>query len=158
MEFFLQNKRYLFLFGGILFFILCLILFSFSLFLSEPSPQNQNTDFSPTPYATTPVPTAYDPYSEEYKDSVKKIDQEEKAIIQQDQKVAKFLTKLPMQGINFIAAYDIDTNKVRVTIPTSKSAEGEKEFDDFLKANGIENRSWIQNLSVQFVTTDPDVH
>lgn len=57
--------------------------------------------------------------------------------------------KLPYYGENFTILYDKSTDKTKVFIYRNVS-EGEKEFDEFLKQNGVENRSWITNLSIEY--------
>lgn len=147
LNYFLQNRQYVVLFVVLIFIILFILILSFFLLRSAPlSPSSPLA--SPAPSFLTPAED--DPYSQEYKESVQKINEEEKSLLEQDSKVAAFINKLPELGINFTAAYDINTNSVTVTIPSDKVAEGNKEFDAYLQANGIKERSWIQNLTVKY--------
>lgn len=157
MDILSHYKKYVIVLGGVLFVILSLIILSFSLFQGS-SARPPVTTTSPTLPDTTPAPTEFDPYDEEYTKSVEQINKEELPEVKQDQKVALFLEKLPMQGTNFTAAYDMETNTVQVTIPTAKRTEGEAEFDAFLRANGVESRDWIQNLTFRYRDIDPDQH
>lgn len=158
VPFFLQNKLYLLLFGGGI--LLLVFIFIVSFFLLQPAtPDIKVADLSPTASPNAIVPKdPNDPYSDAYKESVKKINEQEKSLLEQDKKVAAFINGLPEQGINFTAAYDISTNSVTVTIPSGKRVEGEKEFNDYLQAKGIKNKTWIQNLTIRYRDIDPFEH
>jgi len=140
--------------------MLLLVIFVISFFLLRPTPLEENQLINPTPTSASSTSTKdpNDPYSDAYKDSVEKIRVQEQATLDQDKKVSAFINKLPVQGINFTASYDISSNSVTVTIPSDKKAEGEKEFDNYLGANGIKERSWIQNLTIRYRDIDPFEH
>jgi len=158
MNAFLQNKQYMLLLGGGV--LLLVFIFITAFFLLQPTtPGANDAGIAPTAAPSSPLPKDYyDPYSDEYKESVKKINEQEKSLLDQDEKVGTFIDSLPVQGINFTAAYDIATNSVTVTIPSSKRSEGEKEFDDYLQSNGIKNKAWIQNLTFRYRDIDPFEH
>lgn len=152
MELIRNNKKYLIVIAVFALIALFFIGTAFSLFFpSTPSPAP-----SPTPLPTdAPAPTItntefYDPYNDTYKKSVKEIQQEEKTIHERNLAVGRFLDSLPYTGTAVSIRYDIRTNSVTVTIPSARRAEGENELTTYLRSFEIEDRSWIQNLSVQY--------
>lgn len=64
--------------------------------------------------------------------------------------LGKLLEIVPYQGTNFSFIYDIDKNNYIATISADNKIVGEQEFDTFLKGNGIENRTWIHNLVIEY--------
>lgn len=69
-----------------------------------------------------------------------------------EQALAKIIReKLPYDGTNFSIEYDAFQNIIKVFILESKKAEGTAELDEFLRTNGIENRSELLNLQINYV-------
>lgn len=159
MNLFWEHKQYLILLVIGICILSFIFIISFSL-LRAPTPTDDETIVpNPTESTSSVLPKdPEDPYSDAYKESVKKINEQEKSLLDQDKKVSAFISTLPVQGIDFTASYDIGTNSVTVTIPSARRAEGEKEFDAYLLANGIKQRSWIQNLTIRYRDIDPDAH
>jgi multidrug efflux pump subunit AcrB len=157
MNLFFQNKSYLFLLGGILVVVIFLLILAFSLLRAGTPVTPPSETPSPASSLTTPQPSEFDPYSEAYKKSTKKIIQEEKVAIEQDQKVAGLLQKLPFQGSYFTAKYDIGTNVVTVTITPTQNNAGENEFAAFLLENGIQDKSLLPNLKVRYQNTNSPI-
>lgn len=145
--------------------IVLLIVLGFFVFRKRPQPIDPGTVVSPTPStisisespisrlspSVTRMPTfplisgALDGPQEgvEYYD----IDPEtEKQYIQ----VGKLLTVVPYEGTHFSLIYDIGKNDYIATINASNREAGEQEMDAFLKNNGIESRSWIHNLVIEY--------
>jgi hypothetical protein len=73
---------------------------------------------------------------------------EDQAIGKQQYLVGQLIDKLPYQGINFKLSYSFETNTFIVILNTQSSIKGSSEFDQFLKNNGILERSWINNLQI----------
>jgi hypothetical protein len=83
-----------------------------------------------------------------YQKSANQISKEETMFVERESKVGQLLNKLPYQGKNFDINYDISTAVFRVKIRKENEVEGNKEFDQFLKENSINERSWIRNLEI----------
>ncbi len=58
--------------------------------------------------------------------------------------------KLPHDGINFTMSYDKDLDKTSVIIYKENKIQGEQEFEDYLRSHGVEDKSWINNLTIQY--------
>ncbi len=67
----------------------------------------------------------------------------------QGEKVAQLIKKLPYTGGNFTFNYNFDTNKFTLTLKKGQETAGNLEFNNFLKANQIQDRSWITNLIIK---------
>jgi hypothetical protein len=68
------------------------------------------------------------------------------------------IEKLPHQGSNFSMAYDFETALFYVYINPQNPTAGEAELDQFLNANGIDDKSQVPGLetsSVPLPTTAP---
>lgn len=119
---------------------------------NNPNDNQNNTLFLPTKVPntnTSPEPTIFQD-TQEYKDIQEKVALTEAPIHDRAEKVGKLLEKVPYQGSNFTFDFDNSTYSFKVTIPSDKQTEGNQEFDEFLTANGIEDRSWIQDLVVEY--------
>lgn len=57
-------------------------------------------------------------------------------------------TKLPHQGNNFSLSYDFDSNVYTAVISSANAVAGNQELDAFLRANGINDRSWMPDLVI----------
>lgn len=80
-----------------------------------------------------------------YEQSLKKIEGEEREDLRREELVSKLLNKLPYKSDNFSMSHSVRINRFIVTI---KNTQGESDFDQFLKENGISDRSWIRNLII----------
>ncbi len=112
--------------------------------------QNTSQSFlTRVPNNTSPKPTIFQD-TQEYKDLQEKIALTEAPIHDRGEKVGKLLEKVPYQGQNFVFVFDNSTYSFKVTISNDKQQEGNQEFDEFLKTNGIQERAWIQDLVVEY--------
>lgn len=75
------------------------------------------------------------------------VDQEQ---LNRDSKVGQLIHQLPYSGQFFTMDYSFSSNQFVVTIQQGQESQSNQELDLFLKQNGIENRSWIKNLT--FIT------
>lgn len=61
--------------------------------------------------------------------------------------VGQLIPALPHHGTNFSLYYDFSKNQFILYLNPFATSEGSVEFDAFLKQNGVEDRSWIENLT-----------
>lgn len=150
---FLKTKKVFFLI-----FIIIVVLLSFYLFFleAEKNGKNQQPESFPTP---TPFSAPIKPndglppipgQSEEYKKSAEDIGTTVAPILKKDSIIGDLLNKLPYFGSNFSISYDYGQNQFKVVVASDEKIEGEKEFNDFLKTNRIDNRSWFDNLIISY--------
>lgn len=62
--------------------------------------------------------------------------------------VANLKTKLPYFGTYFVLSYNTESDLIKAIIYQNTKTQGDKEFDAFLKENGVNSRSEINNLTV----------
>ncbi len=80
------------------------------------------------------------------------------AEIEQSRKSAAvyaLIPQIPITGKNFSLYYSFSGDLFILYINPSQKDAGEKEFDDFLKKNGIDSRSWIEHLFVTYISPTP---
>lgn len=148
----LKNKWFLFyLFAFLLVgvFLLVVIVFQGK---GKPSP-GQPILPTPTKFAPKPTSQVLPPVpgqSEEYKKSAEEIYLTQAPQIKKDALVGQLLSKLPYHNDFFTLSYDYSTNKFFLILDQAHSDEANKKFDEFLKENGILDRSWIRNLEVKY--------
>lgn len=137
-------------------FLLVIALVVFFRFIS-PSTTSRPTPLN-TPVATVKPSSVASPassiderlYSEEYKKEAAETNKQEQSQIEKDKLVAKFIDTLPYKGSFFSASLNLNTGRVEIVIDDANKAQGEVEFDEYLKNNQITDRSWIQNLSIKY--------
>lgn len=137
------NRRLLIIGGGIGILLLIIIV-------SILSKSELNKTNVPLPTPTPDIHSKNVQTSENYKRSIEKIDQQQKEFLNHESIVGQLLHKLPYTGRNFSLAYDYYTNTYTATISSSNTTQGNVELDQFLKTNGIENRSWIRKLVINY--------
>ncbi len=64
--------------------------------------------------------------------------------------VGLLLDVLPYAGINFSMSYDYNEDVFRVVFRKDNISSSEKEFNEFLQKNGIEDKNWIQSLVITY--------
>lgn len=69
--------------------------------------------------------------------------------------VGKLVNKLPHKGNDFSFSYDSSKNIFLLSLNEDNSNAANAEFDDYLRQNGISNRSWFENLSIVLQKTSP---
>lgn len=102
--------------------------------------------FSPSP-THTPIPTASKPEAGKNYQSFSDADKEK---LTRDSLINQLIKKLPFQGTNFSLTYDYSTNQFTATLKAQSTDISNQELDSFLKANQIEDRSWIKNLNIKY--------
>lgn len=126
--------------------VLVLILFIFVVFISfVPRPENPNNSSVPTPF----------PSGVSGGENLQPGTQAEQEIVRRSYTIGQLINLLPYNGSNFSLFYSFSTNVFTLYINPSKQTEGNTEFDAFLKKNGIDNRSWFDNLVVSSVKVTP---
>jgi hypothetical protein len=111
------------------------------------TPETTRRQPTPTliiPRIVTPLPANIAAPGQEYNESMDKIIAQEKPIIDREAKVGRLLTKMPYNGTNFSIRHDYNQGVFIVTIPRNRQQEGNVEFDEFIKQNGIGDRSWFR--------------
>lgn len=133
------------------------VITAFLIFISnllQNGNQTSSTDLlSPTPLpiaefeatetetATSNIPAD----SKQYKATREKIADIEESLIRKEAAVGSLLDLLPYQGINFKIENDYANTQYVVTVNKGKEKEGNEEFNNFLKQNGVAERSWIRD-------------
>lgn len=64
--------------------------------------------------------------------------------------VGKLINILPYGTTLFTLSYDIDKDLFALSLKKDSVEDANKSFDLFLKENGIESRTWIENLTVLY--------
>ncbi|MEN9327450.1 MAG: hypothetical protein RI947_258 [Candidatus Parcubacteria bacterium] len=64
--------------------------------------------------------------------------------------VGALVRKLPTKGTNFSMRYSYADNIFYTIIKAANKAAGDKEFNEYLKMNKINDRKWIPNLTVTY--------
>lgn len=75
---------------------------------------------------------------------------------QQSSDVMSLLNKTPYYGKNFAFFYSYSGNYFTLYVSPNNKVAGNAEFDQFLKQNGVENRSWIYDLRTVYVSPTPE--
>lgn len=147
MEKYKRNFLYI-LVTGLVFIVIASFLYT-QLFLNKKQLETQTPSPSPNLFDRQPSPLPPVPaQGETYQESLPKIREEEKEFLRESSQVGVLIQKLPFLGKNFSLTYDITTNQFLVTIGAGQEEEGHRELDQFLKENGIEDRSWLKNLKI----------
>jgi hypothetical protein len=63
-------------------------------------------------------------------------------------KVGDLINLLPYTGSYFYLDFDFAKNTFVLTLDKNNIAKGNSNFDVFLKKNGIQDRSWFENLNI----------
>lgn len=137
---FLQNNWIYILFS------ILMIIIVISLILLGPGRSNQviNNPTAPSPSINSSVP-----YSASEPTGGKEVlTPQAQQAINQDQKVSELIAQMPFQGKNFDLSYDLSTNTFTLTLTQATQSEGNLEFDEYLKQNGISNRNSIRYLNI----------
>jgi len=108
----------------------------------------KQTNTSPYPTPNTSAEASY--YSQDYKQKAAQIQQQNQQFNNQEEKVGQLLNKVPYQGTNFKLVFDSSSSEFVVTINQNNKTQGETEFENFLKQNQIEDKSWIRNLRTEY--------
>ena len=133
----LANKKVLFIIGGSL---LAITIFIINLFSSSGS-----SSILPNP---TPTKHPDDFYSEEYTRRAAEVAKEELPQLQRDDAVSKFMDTLPYSGTYIQVTYTLSTNVIAVTMPQENLDAANKEFDELLRRNNIQDKNWIVDLVI----------
>ena len=129
--------------------ILVFVVIGAILFINFSS-KNNNSSLFPTP---TPVSGKTPPNG-----SSGAFGPKTPAEIEQSRKsgaVYALIPQIPIMGRNFSLYYSFSSDLFILYINPSQKDAGEKEFDDFLKKNGIDSRSWIERLFVTYISPTP---
>ena len=70
--------------------------------------------------------------------------------LDQETAVGNLLNILPYKGTNFSFSFNYQTNVFVLTLNKNNTAQGNTEFDAFLKKNNIADRSWFLNLTIVY--------
>lgn len=115
-----------------------------------PSPTTTQISYSETAETNTglvvPGNTAL------YRESTARIQKEEAPLTAKEAAIGRLLDQIPYKGTAFQIDHDYSAAQYIVTISQDKKQEGNQEFDEFLKKNGIESRDWFRKelLVIQY--------
>jgi hypothetical protein len=71
--------------------------------------------------------------------------------------ISSLIQRLPYRGTYFSLYYNYSDDIFILFLDKNKSAAGETEFENFLKQNGILDKSWIKNLNQSYQLTIPEL-
>lgn len=69
--------------------------------------------------------------------------------------VSALIKKLPYSGKAFTLSYSFSGGSFILYVNPSKKDEGNSEFEQFLKSNEIDDRSWVDNLFISYISPTP---
>lgn len=153
-----SERSKLFIIAGIGFLaVLIVVIIVVSFFMG---PEDSQTEPLPTPSTVeevaSPPPVTLpinsksrEIYSPEYIDEAEKQNSADNTKLSRDALVSKMIDTLPYEGSLIRVTYSIADNSVTVSLDSNNTASANNEFDQFLKRNNIEDRSWIQSLVIQ---------
>lgn len=119
--------------------IILALAFLVVIVLSHLSSGNKNGDVFPTP---SPLIQGGE---SEAKPGVENTSQDEEKN-RRSFLVGQLINQIPYNGASFSLYYNFSKNEFILYINPSTPSQGNVEFDAFLKKNGVESRSWIENL------------
>jgi hypothetical protein len=61
--------------------------------------------------------------------------------------ISALIGKLPYQGTYFSLSYDFASDSFLLSLSTTNQTQGEMEFENFLKQNGVLDKNWLENLT-----------
>lgn len=67
---------------------------------------------------------------------------------EKDLKITQLIKALPYKGENFTLNYQFSKFSFYLQLIKDKEAEGEKEFENYIKSFGVEDKSWLGNLII----------
>lgn len=134
-----KKKIYYYLLGGVAFIFLSFVI---QLLFSDKQAKQ------PEVIITSPEPSAIQEITDPKPRSSQKYQEANEEFIRRESLVGKLLDKLPYFGNNFSLKYDISSNRFTATIKQGSEEAGQKQLNEFLSANGIEDQSWIRNLDI----------
>ena len=136
------KKLVVFLAGFIL--IALFIFFILGFLQSTPNPSGGSTQ--PTISVTPDVKKAM----EEYKKNAANTHLTEAPQLKKDAAVGSLYAKLPHTGNYFSFYFNYTTGQFVLILNKAHAQEGTDNFKAFLKDNGVEDVSWIKNLTVDY--------
>lgn len=95
------------------------------------------------------VPSIYQ-QSAEYLEEQRKMDLTIAPENEKSTKAGLLLEKVPYKGKLFTFDYSTDDLAFKVILDSSQVLEANQEFDAFLKQNGIEDKSWLRDLKIEY--------
>lgn len=128
--------------------ILVIVLAIIARFL-QPKPQPQTTSNNgPIPTTGKVLVTGVISHeagqSESYQKSVEVINKKDEELINHESAVGQLYEYLPYRGITMRVESDKKLDRYILTIKRGKEAEGNTEFDTFLKSHDVQSRTWIR--------------
>lgn len=121
-------------FGAVLFFIALTSFFFLAINPPAKTPQPSPVDYLNGPQENTP-------YQE--------ISKEDQEILDQDSLIGDLILKLPYEGQYFTFSYSFETNSFTLAFDQDNEDRANTEFDNFLKSNNIQDRSWFNDLRIE---------
>lgn len=128
--------------------LLLILLINVVILVLSPREGKKEIVPSPLPSATPFVPS--EKIDESYNASFNKIAPQIRESDKKSSAVGALLDKLPHQETHMVLSYDINKNIFTATIDSSDREMGLAQLDAVLKVNGIESRSWIENLEIVY--------
>jgi hypothetical protein len=64
--------------------------------------------------------------------------------------ISALIENLPYQGTYFSLSYDFSDDSFLLLLNKNNANEGEIEFANFLKQNGVLDKDWLQNLTTNY--------
>ncbi|MGA2911777.1 MAG: hypothetical protein ABSE17_04090 [Candidatus Levyibacteriota bacterium] len=64
--------------------------------------------------------------------------------------ISALIENLPHQGTYFSLSYNFTDDSFFLSLNAANQAQGEMEFENFLKQNGVLDKDWLQNLTTNY--------
>jgi len=139
-------KKIMFLFS-IVFVIISIIIISLIFGNKTQTNHSQsNPSFvAPTPFHAVPGGGALS--------GVGRLNQNDKIQLNQQSLVSRLITTLPYRGKAFSLEFSFNSGKFLLILNQKDLTAANSEFDNYLKQNGIQDRSWFGNNLI--ITSEP---
>jgi hypothetical protein len=92
--------------------------------------------------------TTPDPNAGKASTGVSKPSQEISSELDKETAVGNIISSLPYQGDYFSFSFDYTKNSFILALDKNHASQGNIAFNEFLKENYIEDRSWFANLTI----------
>ena len=138
-----MKKTYIFI---IILCILVFLLITIAFIASHNKSGGALNEIAPTPNAAN-IPTA-GPTETAVPNSIPKTIPS--IYPQNTMAISALIEKLPYYESYFSLSYDFSNDNFILTLSATAPATGEANFENYLKQNGVLDKSWLQNLTVKY--------
>lgn len=147
-----NTNKFLVLAVILIIFYLVFVVAIFNKMFFNNNSKNQDTQIIPTPTKTKAQTNLNnEPY---HTNSMNALPQEAD-VISKERSIGNLLRTLPYNGKHFSLSYNYEDDSFTIHTYLNNSEETDAQIEAFLKANGVADKSWLQNLSIIYITPTP---